>query len=1463
MFSKSDRDFVWLVLAVASFLQAGVGLAKEVYVAPQGSARGEGSRASLLDLGTALSNEKLVKPGDTVWPAAALVDRLVQAAREAERAKVDAAAKPGPQAGIRLGPWHGIGPFKDAEYGLFSRSFETPLGPEEDVVARAAEPADLKEVYHSVPLVGMPNTERRWVEHPEWTDGYFHLVPVGPPPSRNEAVYLYRTISAEEETAVDVHFVTRDAARVWLNGKPVADAPIRNGAGHRLLHVRFSLPLSAGDNRLLVKIVNCFQKNGFSFAVEGLHAVHPYLQGQPVASEKRAFTPAYEPYASALWQRAGPDGDPPAPSWYVRRETWRETLLASREARRIAQGQRTASPDPPYNSGVLRQADGPKHLRLNVSGLERLVLLCTIGGDDYGYDDTIWAEPKLVAADGKEVCLIDLEPARAEVGFLRLFINENLTGKPLTIGGRQFERGFWAHAPSVLVFRLDGQYEWFDTWIGLDSLATQSGSSEFIVSDSVPAELAGIAELSGPLECQLRRDFPDRRLRHEIYRELTDGIWAEIESHEQEPLLGERYAQTVLKTLSLPAEASDLLPAATDGQTRALVREVYHRVKRFQESLEKVRRFRFDVDPLPNFDPPTLAMERARDTLLPTPGGAAYLDRLAPVKNLARDALADYAGSKPGAAEKIVRAGEAIDEFWADRIRALGPIVFVRHPSFGRINAVDPYNTEGKGPASICVFDPSQPDEPPRVIYDDPHGSVFTMSLSYDAETIFFAAKRKGVPGGWHIYEIGADGRNFRQITGGETSNDISPLQLPNGEVMFVSSRAHNVLVCQAGRAGVLYVCNRDGTNVRRVSGNTLSDHSPTIMDDGRVLFTRWDYGVDKGVFERQAVWTMNPDGSRLQLFFGNTVLDPNAFWQPAQVPGRPEVVATFGGHHAGPYGVIGLVWNRLGVEAPRGEGFRWIIPEYPTYFDGDFSHGYVDPCPVDEHEFLVSYGGDGNRRNRIYLLDDRGNKKCVWEEAKLGCYHPMPLCPRRRPPALAPTIEPPEFRYVDPVVANIEPDGRQGTFLMTDVYQGLEPHVRRGEVKAIQIMEQVPKTRPHTGGYAWNVTPTIGRGTFYVRRLIGTVPVEPDGSAHFAAPALRDISFNVLDAEGRVLQKMGSTTQVMPGETQSCVGCHESRRSASVAGQGVPLAAQRSPSMPRRPDWGTRGIVDYVEVVQPVWDKYCVECHGGPRPDGNLDLSGDKTRYFNMSYNMLIDRGFVHHVPMNGADHDLTTPKANGSLASRLLEYIEADHGGQVLPREDRQRVYTWIDANVPYYHTYLYTDGAVNGARDRWYDELPEAWFRKDFAPVFMRRCFNCHQRTVDISDAWLGRAVYTVSSRVWTDTTLMDQGLHIEEAIRTFGPAHRINLTHPDWSQVLTAPLVEEAGGLGLCKDRDGKPVFQDTNDPDYQAILHALRKGKAALDANPRVDMLPRPTEKTAESYAESLRRPRVMPVQEQN
>jgi hypothetical protein len=232
----------------------------------------------------------------------------------------------------------------------------------------------------------------------------------------------------------------------------------------------------------------------------------------------------------------------------------------------------------------------------------------------------------------------------------------------------------------------------------------------------------------------------------------------------------------------------------------------------------------------------------------------------------------------------------------------------------------------------------------------------------------------------------------------------------------------------------------------------------------------------------------------------------------------------------------------------------------------------------------------------------------------------------------------------------------------------GGSPTIARGRVKSLRIMEQVRKTEnipvtPHVvdfGPRAYDQSPLMGYGTYYAKRCWGTVPVEEDGSAHFKVPALREIYFQVCDGEGRELQRMTSAMQVMPGEVTGCVGCHEGRSFAPPPVARMPLAARRAASQPQQPAWAPDGIVDFLHVVQPMLDKYCVECHRGGDPAGGCDLSGDKSRFFSVAYDNLLGRSRSYRLPW-------PVPRvAAGDLLGRA-DRLDQLHPSAVERRTDR----------------------------------------------------------------------------------------------------------------------------------------------------------------------------------------------------
>jgi hypothetical protein len=349
----------------------------------------------------------------------------------------------------------------------------------------------------------------------------------------------------------------------------------------------------------------------------------------------------------------------------------------------------------------------------------------------------------------------------------------------------------------------------------------------------------------------------------------------------------------------------------------------------------------------------------------------------------------------------------------------------------------------------------------------------------------------------------------------------------------------------------------------------------------------------------RQSLWTQRPDGCQFQLWFGNTIVDPATFWQAREIPGRYAVVCTFTSHHHTPRGAIGLVTNRSGPEAPRGTGFRWITKQFPAIVDADNFWAYCDPFPVSENRYLVSYGGGGLNRFRLYLLDDMDNETLVYDDPATSCFGAQPLRPRPVPVKLTDTLP----KTVDTIRVPAAPPGQPvatnvplGRLMVSDVYRGLPASVPKGLIQSIRIMEQMPKTVNRTWNFVMDQGPLMGASSYYAKRVWGYAPVEADGSAYFEAPAMKEIYLQACDADGREVQRMTSALLLMPGETQSCAGCHESRQLATPPAD-APLAARRSPTRLAFPPWGNAGVLDYNRVVQPVLDRHCVRCHQGTNP--------------------------------------------------------------------------------------------------------------------------------------------------------------------------------------------------------------------------------------------------------------------------
>ncbi|MBQ6619654.1 MAG: hypothetical protein IJH68_05850 [Thermoguttaceae bacterium] len=867
--------------------------------------------------------------------------------------------------------------------------------------------------------------------------------------------------------------------------------------------------------------------------------------------------------------------------------------------------------------------------------------------------------------------------------------------------------------------------------------------------------------------------------------------------------------------------------------------------------------------------------------------------------------IALLAGSEPAPQTQEVPETLALDD--------LPPIVVLARMPLGHPNSVgtDIWQSKPTAPgAEIRIIDPAHPEEPTSVPFADPEGAVYDIDLSYDAKTIFFSY-RKFDQEYWHLWRVGVDGTGLTQLTDGPF-HDISPCQLPDGNLIFVSTRRFGHTVCQPGPASNLFTIDLapDGgalpETIRCVSMNSLSDFNPHVLPDGRVLFTRWEY-VDRDLTYRQSLWTQNPDGSAYQLYFGNTIRDVGSFLQARPFPGSDSsrVAAAFTPHHNWPHGAIGVIDRRFGVEGEKNEGFTYWSKEIPSVQDAAQEWGYRDPFPIADDALLCAMGFDSttvfplgeapDHRFKIWLLDDQGNRRLVYEDQKFSCCQPILLEERPVPAVIPPRADRllsvvlrPNLTAdqifarlqtsgqvsADPSGAQraewgipellITPDteGSKGQFrdpaavvVLVDVYNGLLPTIERGRVKKLRIMEQVRKSED-LDKRAYDQSPVMGYGTYYAKRCWGEVPVEEDGSAHFYVPALREIYFQAIDAEGKELQRMTSAAQFMQGENISCMGCHEPRETVTTSPTTTahrPVAARRAPDVPVLPSWWTEamgrrtnrfldtGIFDYPTMIQPVLDRYCAECHTGSDPAGGYDLSGDTTRYFSMSYDNLLGRSrsyrqcdmLTGELPEETAalgkplvqfhwllftPSSVNQPLQSGIYASRLGDYFTEEHTGHKIPEADKQKVWFWVDADVPYYGTFANSRPAVYGKRDLWMkpdENTPAPWLADELLPVYNRLCASCHKQLDEPEFVLAPQETRQVN---WA------------------GKFAWINLTHPENSPLLSAHLAREAGGRGKGVDpqKADSLLFRSRDNEDYQTMLEAIRHGSAEAAKRPRAD-----------------------------
>ena len=579
-------------------------------------------------------------------------------------------------------------------------------------------------------------------------------------------------------------------------------------------------------------------------------------------------------------------------------------------------------------------------------------------------------------------------------------------------------------------------------------------------------------------------------------------------------------------------------------------------------------------------------------------------------------------------------------------------------------------------------------------------GSFLSPDLAFDGRTVVFAyVECQGGRGqdlhtdpsrghwaegrSYHLFRVSLDGKDLRQLTEGNW-NDFDPCFMPSGRIAFISERRGGYLRC--GRVCptfTVYDLAEDGSDIRCLSFHETNEWAPSVSNDGLLVWTRWDY-VDRHGCTAHHPWLMTPEGRDPRAVHGNFSLRASRAdmeLDVRSVPGSRRLVGVAAPHHGQAFGSLILIDPNLPDDDAMGP-VRRVTPEigFPESQRGSESYG--SPWALSEDYFLCAYepvpGARGNYG--LYLVDSFGNRELLYRDPDIACHNPIPVKARQRPP-----VVPELAQRVAPEVPT------EATVSIANVYESQSAWPAGTKITARRVYQVLPMSvpsgaPPHETGLR---LPQSQDSVTIARAVLGTVPVESDGSAHFTVPARLELFFQALDTNGLAVTSMRSATQLQPGEHLTCQGCHESKPRAPKPPASAPIAMRREPSRLQADVDGTNPF-SYPRLVQPVLERNCVACHA-KSPDKAPRLDAEPMRYGNTTYfasyiSLTPKFGFHSYGGRDWADAKWyrTTPGEFGASASRLFALLDRGHHDVKLSPDDRHRLAVWLDSCSLFYGVY-----------------------------------------------------------------------------------------------------------------------------------------------------------------------------------
>jgi len=807
-----------------------------------------------------------------------------------------------------------------------------------------------------------------------------------------------------------------------------------------------------------------------------------------------------------------------------------------------------------------------------------------------------------------------------------LQLDRSFIAEPLRIGSKTYERGLGTHANSLIEIALTPACQRFLADVGADlnePTRKAGGSVAFIVRVDGKDRFRSAVLQPGMEPVAVSVDLAGARKLELVADTATNGYigdhadWANariVLADRRELQLSEAFRRQGLPATAAAMQAPDL----AEPETRTLSEE------EAQSVLERDWLFQADQNPTPARIAQEIAWARemaarVEDRLkaeLRTPDLARELAALADIEKRAAEGREPPEGGTTNADLYLAVRRVKRQILLSDPAVDFSQVVFVDVPNWyphESMHKVWPLAQENCG--RLLVLDGLHPGGKLRKLAGPEPGMFWRPDVSFDGRKVLFCYRPKP-DRVFHIYEIGVDGSGLRQVTSG-SYDDLDPIYLPDGNIAFMTNRGNSYARCAVGHPSpVLARCDANGRNLYLISASNEPEYTPALLHNGRILYTRWEY-TDKELMRIQSLWTVNPDGTAVSVFWGNQSYWPDMQLEARPIPGSHRVMFAGHGHHEVFLGSVGILDPKLGFNYPDGltkvtADVAWPEvgngpaerAENPRYHASGRFIGYKSPYPLSEELFLVSARPAGGV-HKLYLMDTLGNRELIYE----GAFHVLyaqPIRPRPKPPVVPDTVAwPGSEREGHPV----EP----GVVYSPNAFDGLPAAVRE-KAKYIRVINLDYTTFTYglkTQGYShWGGQPHMHAGPPIsitcndgFKRILGTVPIEADGSVSIEVPPCKQLHFQIVDEHGRALQTMRSFANVMPGERRGCLGCHEMHSAAPAVKHGG--AAWKPPVKPTPPPWGASYSLGYERDIQPILDKHCGKCHQGDgKGRAKLDLT-------------------------------------------------------------------------------------------------------------------------------------------------------------------------------------------------------------------------------------------------------------------